>query len=65
MTEKRYFKVLIPSHSEGGKIYGKGDVVETEFDLNTMNGPNSKKFQEVDKPKQSSPVKRTISKTVK
>ena len=60
MSEKklRRFRVIIPSHSEGVDennkpiIYGKGDIVETYSDLNKMNSPNSKKFQELSPPEQ-------------
>lgn len=42
------FRVLHGHHSEGGKSYGKGDIVDSASDLSTLNAPGAVKFELVD-----------------
>ena len=42
------FKVLRGCHSEGGKIYKKGDIVESATDLLKHNDPKEPRFASVD-----------------
>ena len=45
------FRVVRGTHTEGGKIFRKGDIVETENDLEKHNaGPGSKKFENLAPP---------------
>lgn len=49
------FRVLAGVHSEGGRTYYKGDIVDRKSDLNRLNSPGSLKFEHVpDEPKRSS-----------
>jgi hypothetical protein len=42
------FRVLQGSHSEGGKLYDPGDIVDSASDLLLLNSPGSIKFEKVE-----------------
>lgn len=41
------FKVLRGSHTEGGRRYSKGDIVDSASDLSKYNSPGATKFAKV------------------
>jgi len=63
------FKVLAGVHSEGGRTYETGDIVDSRSDLTKHNSPGSIKFQrlpdEPDDSSQQTGISRTAGKSNK
>lgn len=51
MSKKNLYRVVAGVHSENGKVYKKGDIVDSKSDLSQMNHPpTSIKFEKVEDP---------------
>jgi len=48
MTNTYKFKLLTGVHAEAGKVYRKGDIIETSSDLLKLNDPQSPRFESLD-----------------
>lgn len=42
-----WYRVLVGSHAEGGKLYRQGELVNSKFELHKHNSANSIKFERI------------------